>query len=64
MDEVCLVVISTFQGNLAPANGLIVFNHAYRFLKAQDPEILLGRHSHLLLEQANEVFLRISDLIA
>ena len=64
MDKVCLVVKSAFQGNLAPMNGWRAFDCADRFLKAQYLKILLGRYSHLLLEQRNKVLLRVSDLLA
>jgi hypothetical protein len=64
VDKVCLVVVTAFQGNLAPVNGLIRFDGIDHSLKAHELEILLGRYSHLLPEQVDEVFLRVPDVIA
>lgn len=64
MDQVRLIVIPAFPGNIAPANRLPIFNNMDRFLKAHDLEVLLGRHAYVLLEQVNKVLLRITDFFA
>ena len=64
VDKVRLVEVSALQGNIPPADSLIILNRLNRFLKAYDPEILLGRDTHVPPEQVNEVFLRIPDFAA
>ena len=64
MDQVRLIIVSAFRGNSAPADTWAFLDHVDRLLKAHDPHILLRRDPHLLPEQIDEMFLRISGLLA
>ena len=63
VDEVRLVIESALLGNTAPLDGRRLLDSEDRFLKAHDPEILLGRDANLLFEEVDKVFLGIPGLI-
>lgn len=58
-----LVIESVLQGDLAPMHGCALLNLKNRFLKAHDFQVLLRSYPHLLPEQADEMLLRVPDLV-
>ena len=64
MDKMRLVIKPVSRGDFAPMRGSISLDRNNRMLKAHDFHVLLGRNSYLFLEQADEMLLCISDLIA
>ena len=41
IDKVCLVVVSTTEGNLSPCNSLLLLNRPHDLIEPHDPLILL-----------------------
>jgi hypothetical protein len=64
VDEMRLVVEPVSQCNFAPMDRPGLFNFKNRLLKAHDLHVLPWGHTHLFLEQTDEMFLRIPDLVA